>query len=405
MNEVHGIRLYLKIWAAVVIAVAVVIAAATWMTRQIGEPPLREVVVRNQSGDIVGRGQAILIPPDGLPEGKRTPSPGMENFPLGQFGPGPEFLVKFNDGEKLYVHIPRSVRTFWSPPNGLLWILCLVGIAVAISTYPIIRRLTRQLELLKEGVSNWQNGNFSIRVKEVGNDEIAFLAHQFNETANQLERMLLAHKNLLANASHDLRTPLTRLRMALELNADQPTQSLQAEIQRNLSELELLIDEILLSSRLDALQSDVGRLEAIDLTGLASEECARYGVEFDPGHPPRVYMIDGISFLMRRALRNLLENALRYGCNASEVSVQIRSAKNATEVCVYDRGPGVEPAHREQIFEPFFRLPGSRENQGGTGLGLALVQAIAKRHGGRCYCEERAGGGGCFRLYLPNQDL
>ena len=103
--------------------------------------------------------------------------------------------------------------------------------------------------------------------------------------------------------------------------------------------------------------------------------------------------------LLRRALRNLLENARRYG--GSEVSVVVASSGPQATVQVRDRGPGVPEAQRERIFEPFYRLPGHAEQAGGVGLGLSLVKQIAERHGGSVRCTAREGGGSCFELSFP----
>jgi signal transduction histidine kinase len=104
--------------------------------------------------------------------------------------------------------------------------------------------------------------------------------------------------------------------------------------------------------------------------------------------------------LLRRALRNLLENARRYGGDEVDASVR-RVGPDRVEMLVCDRGPGVPQAHREQVFEPFFRLPGHAERAGGVGLGLALVRQIAERHGGTVRCLARDGGGSCFVVTLP----
>ena len=110
-------------------------------------------------------------------------------------------------------------------------------------------------------------------------------------------------------------------------------------------------------------------------------------------------VVQGDERLLRRALRNLLENARRYG--GSEVELTLRRTTGAVELSVCDRGPGVPEAYRERIFEAFFRLPGHAEREGGVGLGLALVRQIALAHGGSVTCEPRPGGGSCFHLVLP----
>jgi signal transduction histidine kinase len=110
-------------------------------------------------------------------------------------------------------------------------------------------------------------------------------------------------------------------------------------------------------------------------------------------------VVRGVPRLLRRVVRNLLENARRY--SQGEVLVQLRVEGTRAVMRVNDRGPGVPEGQRERIFEPFYRLPGASERDGGVGLGLALVQSIVQRHGGTVRCESREGGGACFVVTLP----
>jgi signal transduction histidine kinase len=313
-------------------------------------------------------------------------------------------MVRMHNGELMHVHLPRPPHSFWSrPPYGFFWTLGLVGLAVALGTYPIVRRLTRRLENLQKGVEQWGTGNLSARVAEQGNDEVTYLAQRFNHAAAHVEELVTSHKSLLANASHELRSPLARIRMGLELMGDAPTPALRAEISRSVGELDQLIDEILLASRLDAKEAELGTVEPVDLTGLASEECARMDAHLELGAHPHSIVLPGIAKLLRRVLRNLLENARRYGHEGIDVSLSTRANPAGDWVClsVSDRGPGVPPELRDRIFEPFYRLPGASEREGGVGLGLSLVRAIVQRHGGHVHCEDRPGGGARFVVMLP----
>jgi signal transduction histidine kinase len=170
--------------------------------------------------------------------------------------------------------------------------------------------------------------------------------------------------------------------------------ALRQEIGTNIAELDALVEEVLLASRLDATTT-LDRQEPVELLALAAEEGARVQASVQ-GTDLRV---TGDERLLRRALRNLLENARRYGGEQVEVEVAARGGR--VEVQVADRGAGVPVAYRERIFEPFFRLPGHAEREGGVGLGLALVRQIAERHGGSVRCEPREGGGSRFTLALP----
>jgi len=280
---------------------------------------------------------------------------------------------------------------------GLAALLAVLFLAVAAGAWPVVRRLTRRLEALKLGVETFGRGELHHRVAEEGRDEVAAVAASFNLAASRVEALLASHKSLLANASHELRSPLARLKMALAMHDDaSPAQrvALKREIDANIAELDALVEEVLISSRLDA-KGALEEREPVALLPLAAEEAARVGAEAS-GEPLQVR---GDERLLRRALRNLLENARRYG--GAEVEVMLVRRGPQAEVRVCDRGPGVPEAYRERIFEAFFRLPGHAERAGGVGLGLALVRQIAERHGGHVSCEPREGGGSCFVLALP----
>jgi signal transduction histidine kinase len=297
----------------------------------------------------------------------------------------------------------------WTRGAGLVALLVVLFLAVAAGAFPVVRRLTRRLEGLKRGVQRFGEGELGQRVDASGRDEVASLAASFNQAAARIEVLVNSHKALLANASHELRSPLARMKMALSLLQDDRTDAAQrerlaAELRTNIGELDALVEEVLLASRLDA-QAAAFTPQPVDVIALAAEEAARVGAELQAASAQ--LMVPGDERLLRRALRNLLENARRYG--GGEITLQAALAGAAqgaphggrVELRVCDRGPGVPEGLRERIFEPFFRLPGHAEREGGVGLGLALVKQIAQRHGGAVRCEARDGGGSCFVLSLP----
>lgn len=382
--------LYLRIWIAVVVTVGLLTIAFGYLwsvNRQ--QVPMREVIIRNDKDEVIGQS---MVRPQFVP------------------GLGVEFEVALKDGRAITVQLPPRPRPPgegppggrpWLPrgPTGFLWLLGMVGLAVAVGSYPIVRRLTMRLEALRGGVERWGEGDLSVRVPEGGSDEVAFLARRFNHAAERVEALVNSHKSLLANASHELRSPLARIRMGLELMDPEPSPRTRDEITRNIGELDQLIDEILLASRLDARESDIGTSEPVDLVGLAAEESARAGAELVTDESQPTLIVEGVAKLLRRAIRNLLENARRY--SDGPVRVTVRCDGPLASVMVCDRGPGVPPAERERIFEPFYRLRGASEREGGVGLGLALVRSIAQRHHGSAHCEGNPGGGACFVLKLP----
>jgi len=245
-----------------------------------------------------------------------------------------------------------------------------------------------------------------------GDDEVADLSNRFNHAAERIEGLMASQKSLLANASHELRSPMARIRMGLELmdvaGGDAAMhQRTQQEILRNMAELDQLIDEILLASRLDAQEANIGTVESVDLVGLCAEECARVGARFEVPEGQAQLEVPGVSKLLRRLVRNLLENAGRYGAGSQDatqgsgIELSLQALGQKVFIAVGDRGPGVPLEYRDRIFEPFFRLPGASERVGGVGLGLSLVKSIAERHGGRVRCTDRPGGGACFEVSLP----
>lgn len=317
-------------------------------------------------------------------------------------GPGSEpvvrvlrspFALRLDDGRWL---VARRDFSRVPQPLGPVQVLALIALLIGSGTYFVARGLTRRLERLQRRVEAFGAGDLSARAELTGQDEAGRLAASFNHAASRIEALVKAHKNLLAHASHELRSPLARIRIAVAMLTERPTPELEEEVRRSIAELDELVDEVLLASRLDA-QVGEARLEPVELMGLCAEEAARCEVEFDAEDAP---VIEGDARLLRRLLRNLLENARRHGHGGAVTMTLARHGRDAV-IEVADRGPGVPEAERERIFEPFHRLPGASERDGGVGLGLALVRQIAELHGARVTCLPRDGGGSIFRLTVP----
>lgn len=313
----------------------------------------------------------------------------------------------------LRVDLPggRIVLTRQRPLAGAGWrilaAMLVVAGGVGLAAFPVTARLTRRLETLRSGMARWGDGELSMRVDETGSDEVALVARTFNAAAGRVDALLAsqqallgsqrtlleAQRTLLANASHELRSPLARLRMAVELWLQNPAAATHAEIVRGLAEIDGLVGEILLSSRLD--HPSPIQTENVDLLGLAAEEAVR----FDAAVLGEAVEIEGDARLLRRLLRNLLENAARHG--QPPVQVVVSRQEDRAVIAVSDQGQGIAPEERERVFEPFHRPAGRNEAGGGWGLGLALVQQIARRHGGQVTCEGSATGGSRFVVHLP----
>jgi signal transduction histidine kinase len=376
-------RLYLRIYVAVLASLVVFAVAAVvlWHTlaeprqgaelaliaRNVLAPALAPPAEQQQALERVARDLRIdlaLFAPDGTrlaAVGDALPAPERPGWRRNSWS------TELPDGRWL-VSRPHHRRGPWF----FLFALALILAAVGVGSYPVVRRLTQRLERLQRGVEALGAGELAARVKVEGGDEVARLAESFNRAAARIEELVGAHKALLANTSHELRTPLARIRMALELGKD------KAEIERDIAELDALIEELLLTSRLNSVIS-VENVEDVDLLALAAEEAARYDVEAQG----ESFVVRGEARLLRRMVRNLLDNARRHGARPIELRVK------RGEIRLCDSGPGVPPAERERVFEPFY-------SKRGVGLGLSLVRQIARRHGGEARCE-----GSCFYVTLP----
>ncbi|WP_087005020.1 sensor histidine kinase [Rhizobium sullae] len=300
-------------------------------------------------------------------------------------------VTKLPDGRAVAARMGRSIGP--SGRNPLAYLALIAGV-IGLAAYPVVRHLTRRLERLRRGVDAWGRGDFVARVPADGSDEVAAVAKSFNKAADHVERLIKSHRALLANASHELRSPLARLRMAIDLYEQAPDENRKEEIVRNLAELDMLVEEILLASRLDHIEK-LDALESVDLLALVSEEGARTGVEVT-GTPVTVM---GDARLIGRLVRNLMQNALRHG--GPPVAATLAQAGNTAELRVRDHGPGIPDSEKVRVFEPFYRPSGRSEATGGWGLGLALVRQIAERHGGSVRYESPPGGGACFIVALP----
>jgi signal transduction histidine kinase len=307
----------------------------------------------------------------------------------------PTLRIDLADGRTVLARPPPPLHRGL---NILLMALVVAG-GVALAVYPVAGRLTRRLEALRAGVEQWGAGARSLRVDEAGDDEVAVVARTFNAAAGRVEELLASQKALLANASHELRSPLTRLRMAIELWLERPAPEIREEITRNLAEIDELVAEILLASRLDHGPPDARAASLVDLVGLAAEEAARFEASVTSAAAGGgAVEVAGDATLLRRLIRNLLENAARHG--RPPIHIEVASRDAGARIIVTDGGDGIPAAERERVFEPFYRPAGRSESGGGWGLGLSLVRQIARRHGGEAFCEGALGGGSRFVVDL-----
>ena len=323
-------------------------------------------------------------------------------------GHGHRYFLRLDDGRWLAAQRrPRPGWSRWLPGWLPLWLgpLALLAAAIAIGVWPLARGLTRRIERLQARVDELGAGSLSARVEVEGRDEVARLAESFNRAAERIERLVDAQRHMLAGASHELRTPLTRIRMAIELLEVEPER--RAAIERDIAELDELIEELLTAARLDAPDSLAGA-EPVDLLALVAEEGVRVGADVR-GEPVTATVVERLA---RRLVRNLLENARRHGAG-SPVSIEVArradSLPPAAVIRVTNGGPPIPEHLGERIFEPFFRIEAAHGSVGmarrgedhGVGLGLVLVRRIAEHHGGGARLVESVPGRTTFEATLP----
>jgi signal transduction histidine kinase len=323
--------------------------------------------------------------------GEMVPIPGDDDDRPSVFRPHfRTFMATLPDGLRLVA----SVRRPFDPPrHNIIIALLTVAAVVGIAAYPVVRNLTRRLDRLRQSMREWGDGSLSARAPVSGRDEIATVARTFNQAADRVEALVTSQKALLANASHELRSPLARLRMATEMFALDHTDRTKKEIVRNLAELDGLVEEILLKSRLGSDQP-LPLDQPVDLIALAAEEAATVGADVDGVS----VMVQGNEKLLRRAIRNLLQNAARHG--RPPITISVAENHDLARIIVCDHGDGLKPDELDRIFEPFFRPEGRSESDGGWGLGLALVAEIACLHGGRAHAAQPDGTGACFVIEI-----
>ena len=292
-----------------------------------------------------------------------------------------------------------EVRACYSPfrhkgPWRVMLPLAVAGMVLWLAAGKLARRLARPVDALVRATQALGAGRLDARAEVLPRTtgEFAVLAEAFNDMAARIEKQVADQRELLAAVSHELRTPLARMRVLTELLRDGGGNPRTLDqVDREVVELDALVGELLASSRLD-----FGQLTAKVLDGriLAAQALERAGLPVD--------LLDveaadaglmGDATLLGRALANLLDNARKHGVGTEALRVQERGEHVA--FFVDDRGQGLQPGEEVRIFQPFYRKDrgGEAREAGSLGLGLALVQRIARAHGGESFAENRPGGG------------
>jgi two-component system, OmpR family, osmolarity sensor histidine kinase EnvZ len=311
----------------------------------------------------------------------------------------PGVWVSFEiDDEPYWVHLPRSRIERNEPLRWIGWGLIVLVLAGG-GAYFIVSFINRPLRELTRATAQMARGRTPQPVTERGPAEISSLARAFNHLADDLKRLDDERALLLAGVSHDLRTPLSRIRLGIEMMDDKGDPTLREGLVQDVEDIDTAIGQFLDFARLRdaeaAAPSDLNALvehvAARYVQGGKAVRCALSPVPLMPLRPRAI----------QRLLGNLMDNALRYGNGEVEVATGHTHRTAFIEVC--DRGPGIPPAEAERMLQPFTRLDAARGGSG-TGLGLAIVERVATLHGGKVSLLPRDGGGLRARVELPTAE-
>jgi two-component system osmolarity sensor histidine kinase EnvZ len=300
------------------------------------------------------------------------------------------------DGDEYWVFMPRSRLERADPLRWIGWGALVLALAL-LGAYLIVARINRPLRELTGAAAEIGRGRTPPPVAETGPSEIRTLAHAFNSMAADLKRLDEERALLLAGVSHDLRTPLARILLGLEMMDDKGDAALKAGLVQDVEDIDAAIGQFLDFARLAAGEAAVPEG---DLNAIVREVCESY-TRAGKAVSTRLETLPPLALrpsAVQRLIANLVDNALRHGGPAVEVVTWPEGGRAVIEVL--DRGPGIPPGDSERMLQPFTRLDRARSTSG-TGLGLAIVDRIARLHGGSVQLLAREGGGLRARVELP----
>ena len=374
---------------------AVLSSAPEWRGALMAE--LRDVEgLRVQMADVTD----VLEPMPGQPPELRL----MMDKARERLGEETRFAAGRNGEEALWVSFYIGKDEFWvalpkerieHPLSEVLLVWSSVVLLLALlGAYFIARQVARPLDKLAQAAQQIGRGVMPQPLPEHGAQEIVAVARAFNQMSADLDANERERALVLAGISHDLRTPLARMRLAAELSADK---MLRDGLAADVEQMDAVIQQFLDYARLDESETAV----STDVQLLVQEVVQQFTAQakslaLDLQKVPHIFVKP---LLLKRALANLLDNAIKYG--GGEITVQSRQDGDRVILAVADRGAGIPAEQREAVKRPFVRLENARSNTTGSGLGLAIVERAARLHGGKFYLEDRAGGGLEARLVLP----
>lgn len=288
----------------------------------------------------------------------------------------------------------------WRPPRNLLspdsWLTFIVtAVAISIIVVFVLRRITRPLGRLSAAAGKLGRGERVAPLAEEGPADVRETIHAFNEMQERLRKFVGDRTRMLAAVSHDLRTPITSLRLRAEMVDDAETQE---RMIATLDEMQKMVEATIAFARAESTEEETRRTDIGALLGAIADDLGDLGMQVTCSVP------GGLTYAcrptaLRRALSNLIENAARYGTHADVIAC---ADPNGLIITIDDNGPGIAESDLERVFEPFVRLEESRNTEtGGIGLGMAIARDIVRRHGGDIALTNRSEGGLRVTVTLP----
>lgn len=376
---------------------------------QIGDPPQvkrAKALSERLPVDIYIRGPRLRWsstgePPKNLERPERWHRHRLPSGRVVQVGrAGDELRLRIQQGDYLLVLVPRGMQSSeWAPLLGILTIVMVL--AIIAFAYHVIRRLFRPVQEIQAGIGRIGAGDLKHRIQINRQDELGELANSINAMADDIESMLEAKRQLLLAISHELRSPLTRAKVKLEL-LEQSKTSLSLE--EDLREMETLLNELLETERLNSRHAPLN-LNACAPAALIQDVINEYFTETDIRtrleQPETFISLDPVR--IKLLIKNLLDNALRHTpADAAPPEISSRFDKESWCLDVRDHGPGIAAEHLEHLAEPFYRADAARRREtGGYGLGLYLCRVITEAHGGTLMIESKEQEGTRVILRLP----
>jgi signal transduction histidine kinase len=302
--------------------------------------------------------------------------------------------VQLNDGSWLVFSVMKRSWGMPLPDRWAVW-LGFLALSVTLVTAVAARQFSRPIEQLAAAVRQFALNPRAPPIAETGPRELRQVIKTFNAMQTQIQKFVAYRTMMLAAISHDLRTPLTRMRLRGEFIEDQEQ---QARLFRDVDEMQNMVDEALVFFRDDATAEETTSFDLPRVLLTIANDYADQGIEIDYAGPAHAAYW-GRPLTLKRAFSNLIDNAAKY---AKSAEIGLSCGETAFVVTIKDRGPGIPPEALDDVFRPYYRVDKSRNrSSGGVGLGLTVAQGIIQGHGGEIILKNRTDGGLLARVVLP----